>query len=63
MLTSFFPVISNSGFLGQGVFMIAVAFVDCTIGWLAVVFLCISVGFTGGSRAGFGVNHVDIAPR
>ena len=43
--------------------MIAVAFVDCTMGWLAVVFLCISVGFTGGSRAGFGVNHVDIAPR
>ncbi len=52
-----------SGFVGQGIFLMLVTLVDCSVGWLAVVFLCLSTSFEGGSRAGYGVNHVDIAPK
>ncbi len=43
--------------------MIGAGFVQCEQRELAVMCLALAVGFTFGSRAGYNVNHVDIAPR
>ncbi|XP_046559252.1 LOW QUALITY PROTEIN: sialin-like [Haliotis rubra] len=46
-----------------GSFLIGASFVTCEFRHIAVVLLCFAVGGTGVTRAGFPVNHVDIAPR
>ena len=43
--------------------MIGTGFVTCQQPAVAVALLAVAVGFTFGSRSGYGVNHVDIAPR
>ncbi|CAG2249681.1 SLC17A5 [Mytilus edulis] len=50
-------------FIGAGIFLIATGFVECEKRGLAVVFLCLALLFTGFERAGYAVNHIDIAPK
>ncbi|XP_046326762.2 sialin-like [Haliotis rufescens] len=44
-------------------FLVGASFVTCEFRHVAVVLLCFAVSGTGITRAGFPVNHVDIAPR
>ncbi|XP_013416429.1 sialin, partial [Lingula anatina] len=53
---------SIGGFL-PAAFLIATGFVDCETRMIGVAFLTLGVAFTAGVRAGFQINHVDIAPR
>ncbi|XP_053378608.1 uncharacterized transporter slc-17.2-like [Mercenaria mercenaria] len=50
-------------FAGAGGCLIATGFCNCEYRALAVVLLSLAVMFTGFSRAGYGVNHVDFAPK
>ncbi|KAH9523361.1 hypothetical protein Btru_039832 [Bulinus truncatus] len=49
-------------FLGTAICMISVAQLDCERRYLAVVLLCFSTAFMTFNRAGFVVNHLDLAP-
>ncbi|XP_076085056.1 sialin-like [Mytilus galloprovincialis] len=53
----------TAAFIGAGIFLIATGFVECEKRGLAVVFLCLALLFTGFERAGYAVNHIDIAPK
>ncbi|VDI73245.1 MFS transporter, ACS family, solute carrier family 17 (sodium-dependent inorganic phosphate [Mytilus galloprovincialis] len=50
-------------FIGAGAFLIGTGFVSCDQRNIAVAFLSIAVMFTGFSRAGYVVNHVDFGPK
>ena len=52
---------SPTGFMIPAVAAVCVAY-STQVG-VAIAFLTIGVGFTGVSRSGYAVNHVDIAPR
>ncbi|CAG2223698.1 SLC17A5 [Mytilus edulis] len=52
-----------SAFIGAGAFLIGTGFVSCDQRNIAVAFLSIAVMFTGFSRAGYVVNHVDFGPK
>ncbi|XP_060589473.1 uncharacterized transporter slc-17.2-like [Ruditapes philippinarum] len=51
------------GFAGAGGCLAATGFCDCEHRTLAVGLLSLAVMFTGVSRSGYGVNHVDLAPK
>ncbi|XP_045163065.2 uncharacterized transporter slc-17.2-like isoform X2 [Mercenaria mercenaria] len=51
------------GFAGAGGCLIGTGFCNCEHRALAVALLSLAVMFTGVSRAGYGVNHVDFAPK
>ena len=51
------------GFLGPAALMVGVGFLDCTKRSIAVALLTVAVGLTFGSRSGYNVSAVDIAPR
>ena len=51
------------GFAGAGGCLIATGFCDCEHRSLAVGLLSLAVMFTGVARPGYGVNHVDLAPK
>ncbi|XP_062591838.1 sialin-like [Saccostrea cucullata] len=52
-----------SAFIGAGAMSVAVGYTDCDQRGVAVALLSLAVMFTGLCRAGFTVNHVDIAPK
>lgn len=52
-----------SSFLGAGALLVAVGYSSCDKRDVAVVLLSLAVMFTGLSRAGYIVNHIDFAPR
>lgn len=52
-----------SAFLGAGALLVAVGYSSCDKRDVAVVLLSLAVMFTGLSRAGYIVNHIDFAPR
>lgn len=53
----------SSAFIGAGAFLIGTGFVSCDQRNIAVAFLSIAVMFTGFSRGGYVVNHVDFGPK
>ncbi|XP_046559210.1 sialin-like [Haliotis rubra] len=55
-------ICQNTAFLSVAVFLVATGFVKCENRMIAVVLLCAAVGCLGISKAGYMVNHVDIAP-
>ena len=61
-LSNALPLVpSPTGFMIPAVAAVCVAY-STQVG-VAIAFLTIGVGFTGVSRSGYAVNHVDIAPR
>ncbi|XP_052061714.1 uncharacterized transporter slc-17.2-like [Mytilus californianus] len=50
-------------FSGSGTFLVATGFVPCEKKYLAVLFLCLAVTMSGFTRAGYSVNHIDVAPK
>ncbi|XP_067658855.1 sialin-like [Haliotis asinina] len=55
-------ICQNTAFLSVAIFLVATGFVKCENRMVAVVLLCAAVGCLGISKAGYMVNHVDIAP-
>ena len=50
------------GFMGAAVCLIGTGFCSCEHRTLAVILLSLAMTFTGLGRAGYHVNHLDIAP-
>ncbi|KAI0229659.1 Sialin [Lamellibrachia satsuma] len=56
-------IFQTIGFMIPAVMVVALGYMKSSQVTMAIVFLTIGVGFTGISRSGYAVNHVDIAPR
>ncbi|CAC5363679.1 SLC17A5 [Mytilus coruscus] len=56
-------IFQSIAFIGGSIFLVATGFVPCSKRELAVVFLCIAVFLNGFNAAGYGANHIDIAPK
>jgi len=50
-----------AGFIIPGICLVATGYVDCNAP-LAIFLIVVAVGVSGISMAGWGVNHLDLAP-
>ncbi|KAK6176382.1 hypothetical protein SNE40_014680 [Patella caerulea] len=55
--------VQSISFVGQSVCLVAVGFMGKEQRHIAVVFLSLSMAFTGLNKGGYVINHVDFAPR